>query len=254
MLVCALALATGCRQHQKAAAQAAPPPPKPQVKIAPPTPLDVKKVELGGKTWDPAWDITLEKELPAVMLSWRVPHDVRLFCPNFYRMTTVNKRAFWAYFFQALASAEAGLNPTSNVKHTEAAVAVIDPVTHEITHQEGLLQLTYDDAKRYNCNFDWNRDKHLPPHDPRRSILNPRNNLECGIRILANQMFHLREGLLARDSYWATLQPGTLSYRVFAKQMTNAPAACELPEHEREERDRRARHLHTPAEETASKN
>ena len=41
----------------------------------------------------------------------QVPHDVRRLCPNFYQMSDVDKRAFWAYFFQALAGAEAGLSP-----------------------------------------------------------------------------------------------------------------------------------------------
>ena len=78
-------------------------------KPAPPTPIDAKKAELGGKTWDPAWDKIVEKAIPAEMLSTRVPHDVRKFCPNFYRMNDTDKRVFWAYFFQALAGAEAGL-------------------------------------------------------------------------------------------------------------------------------------------------
>jgi hypothetical protein len=46
--------------------------------------------------------------------------------------------------------------------------------------------------------------------------------------ILENQIIELRKPLLWRTSYWATLRPGTLSYRVFARQMTNPPAACAL--------------------------
>ena len=34
--------------------------------------------------------------------------------------------------------------------------------------------------------------------------------------------------LVTRDSYWATLHPGTAGYRVFRKQMTNVPADCSL--------------------------
>jgi hypothetical protein len=32
--------------------------------------------------------------------------------------------------------------------------------------------------------------------------------------------------LLALSGYWATLQPGSPSYRVFVEQMTNPPSAC----------------------------
>jgi hypothetical protein len=46
------------------------------------------------------------------------------------------------------------------------------------------------------------------------------------VKILDNQLFALNRPLLSHYSYWSTLQPGTVSYRVFAKQMTNVPAAC----------------------------
>ena len=51
-------------------------------KPAPSTPIDAKKAELGGKTWDPAWDQIVEQAIPADMLSSKVPHDVRKFCPR----------------------------------------------------------------------------------------------------------------------------------------------------------------------------
>ncbi|MGA8878021.1 MAG: hypothetical protein WB555_20955 [Candidatus Korobacteraceae bacterium] len=40
-----------------------------QTKPAPPTPIDAKKAELGGKTWNPEWDQIVEKAVPADMLS-----------------------------------------------------------------------------------------------------------------------------------------------------------------------------------------
>ena len=43
-----------------------------------------------------------------------------------------------------------------------------------------------------------------------------------------NQIDKLGKPLIVRSSYWSTLQPGTPSYRVFARQMTNVPAACGL--------------------------
>ena len=88
-------------------------------KSAPPTPIDKKKVELGGTPWNPQWDQIIEKALPPEMLSSRVPRGVRRFCPRFYEMGETDKRAFWAYFFQALAGAEAGLNPNTSVRQAE---------------------------------------------------------------------------------------------------------------------------------------
>jgi hypothetical protein len=196
-------------------------------KPAPATPIDAKKAELGGNTWDPGWDHLIEQDIPLEMLGSEVPRDVRKFCPNFYRMSDTDKRVFWAYFFQALAGAEAGLEPTTNVRHPQMAKK--DTVTREPVHSEGLLQLTFEDERIYGCDFDWEHDRQLPPHDPDRTILQPKNNLACGVRILYNQIINQHRPLLTKHSYWSTLQPGTIAYRVFAKEMTNPPAACAKP-------------------------
>lgn len=203
--------------------------PTKSTKPATATPIDVKKAELGGEIWNPQWDMIVEDALPPSMLSRQVPRDVRRFCPRFYRMPDADKRAFWAYFFQALAGAEAGLNPTTHVRHTEPAVDVIDAVTHVAVRSEGLLQLTYEDEKRYGCNFDWDVDRKLSPGDPARTILQPKNNLDCGVKILTRQVIDNHEPLFSRLSYWSTLQPGTISYRVFARQMISPPLACGYP-------------------------
>jgi hypothetical protein len=199
----------------------------PPVKPAPPTPIAVKKEELGQPGWNPDWDRTIENAIPPKFLtSRRVARDVKPLCPRYRHLSDADKKQFWAYFFQALAGAEAGLQPTSDVRHNDPAVAVRDPVTKRIVRQEGLLQLAYMDADRYGCDFDWEGDKHLPEKDPQKTILQPENNLLCGMKILSNQLLTRRWPLLTRKSYWITLQPGTISFRVFLKQMANVPEVC----------------------------
>jgi hypothetical protein len=223
-------------------------PADPPVKPAPPTPIAVKKVELGQPSWDSEWDAIIENAVPAEFLtSHRVARDVKPLCPRYSHMSDVDKKQFWAYFFQALAGAEAGLVPTSNVRHNDPAVAVRDPVTKHIARQEGLLQLAYMDAERYGCDFDWEKDKNLPAKDPDKTILQPENNLLCGMRILSNQLIARRWPLLTRKSYWITLQPGTISFHSFLKQMANVPDVCREPEPMEEARARRERGAH-PAE------
>src|SRR5580704_10005864 len=112
-------------------------------KPAPPTPIDEKKVELGGTPWNPEWDQIVERALPPEMLSSPVPQGVRRFCPRFYEMGETDKRAFWAYFFQALAGAEASLNPNASVRRAEPEVPERDRVTGITIRSEGLLQLEY---------------------------------------------------------------------------------------------------------------
>ena len=204
-------------------------PTQPEVMPAPPTPIAEKKDELGVESWDPAWDKMIEKALPAEMLSNRVARAVKPFCPQFKTMSEVDRRTFWAYVFQALSGAEAGLVPTTDVRHTEPEVAVEDTVTKRMVRSEGLLQLTYMDATRYGCDFDWQKDKELPEKDPQKTILQPQNNLMCGIRIMKTQVVDKQKPLATRSSYWSTLQPGTISYKVFVKQMANVPAVCLPP-------------------------
>ena len=218
----ALWLGAGCTTQPAETHQSA----QPQVKEAPATPIAVQKAELGKPTWDPAWDTSIEKALPPEMLSSGVARDVKQFCPRFNGMSKVDRRAYWAYFFQALAGVEAGLIPTEDVRHTQPEVAVKDPVTKRLARSEGLLQLAYMDADRYGCDFNWERDKQLAEKDPARTILLPENNLVCGIKILQAQLIEKGKPLVSRSSYWSTLQPGTAGYRALLKQMTNVPEAC----------------------------
>jgi hypothetical protein len=216
----------GCKQSQPAPAVANV---APQTKTAPATPLAEKKDELGAdNSWTPALDAYIEQALPQDLLSLQAARAVHTYCPAFGSMTQTDQRVFWAYTLQAMSAAEAGLKPTANVHHTEAAVAKTDSVTHRPIRQQGLLQLAYEDSQRYGCDFDWPADSRLPPNDPHRSILNPETNLSCGLKILDNQITSQGKPLVSRTSYWSTLQPGTVSYRVFAKQMTNVPSSCGL--------------------------
>ena len=206
------------------------PPPAPALKPAPSTPIAEEKAVLGDDdTWRPEWDATIEKALPEELLSPSMGHKVGQFCPRFGSMSEADRRAFWAYFFQALAGAEAGLNATADVRHTEPQVAVVDTVSHRMVRASGLLQLTYEDSRRYGCDFDWNADKHLPPHDPRKTILHPEKNLLCGVSILENQLVDQKKPLLSYSSYWSTLRPGWPGNRVFLRQMRNVPSACGHP-------------------------
>jgi hypothetical protein len=200
---------------------------KAELKPSAPTPIALQKAELGDpKPWDPDWDKAVEAALPADLLSPGLEHQVKSLCPRFRYLSDADRRAFWAYFFQALAGAEAGLKPTISVRHRQPEVAFIDPVTHRTVRQEGLLQLAYVDSQRYGCDFDWAHDKELPEHDSAKTILQPENNLLCGVKILENQLITRHENLFSRKSYWVTLRPRHPSFIVFIKQMANVPEYC----------------------------
>lgn len=204
------------------------PPPKPILKPVPHTPIDKKKAELGENTWNPQWTAIVERAIPPELLSRQVPRDVLHFCPRFYGMSHSNQRAFWGYFFQALSGAEASLDPDVTVRHVEPNLAKREDVPINKVRTEGLLQLTYADEQRYGCPFNEQADRGLPPDDPARTILQPKNNLRCGVTILKNQLIDLHRPILWAGSYWSTLRPGMPGYRTFMRQMTNPPAACRL--------------------------
>ncbi|HEY1578774.1 MAG TPA: hypothetical protein VGF82_17025 [Terracidiphilus sp.] len=228
-LLASFALSACTRSPTQAPPQQSTTAPQPVTKPTPPTPIAEKKAELGNpNTWDPSWDALIEKSLPPELLSAQAAHAVRSYCPRFAQLSDTDKRAFWAYTFQAIAAAEAGLDPTSNVHHTAAPVNKVDPETHRLSRQEGLLQLKYEDAQRYNCSFDYTADRHLSEHDANRTILQPQRNLACGLNIMQDQIITKGHPLVTRASYWATLQPGTRGYHVFAKQMVNVPGDCRL--------------------------
>src|ERR1035441_5192303 len=150
LIICmALGMLAGCAGRTT-------PPAQPEMKPAPQTPIAVKKEELGKPAWDPEWDRIVVQALPPEMLSARVGRDVRPFCPRFNDLSDADKRAYWAYFFQALAGAEAGLTPTADARARGRAKK--DTATHRMVRSEGLLQLAYMDADSYGCDFDWDKD------------------------------------------------------------------------------------------------
>jgi hypothetical protein len=85
------------------------------------------------------------------------------------------------------------------------------------------------DSERYGCDFDWEKDKELPEHDPAKTILEPETNLRCGIKILDYQLNTQHKPVLSKSSYWVTLRPDTYSFQIFLKQMANEPEACGAP-------------------------
>src|SRR6202167_2758265 len=114
--LCVLIIA-GCSSHQAQQQPVRPAKPaQPAMKPAPATPIAEKKDELGQQSWDPQWDVVVEQALSPEMLSPRVAREVRSYCPRFAALSDGDKRAFWAYNFQALAGAEAGLETTTDVR------------------------------------------------------------------------------------------------------------------------------------------
>jgi hypothetical protein len=81
------------------------PSPAQAIKPVPPTPIDMKKVELGGTGWNPQWDQIIRRRCRP-KYSLRGLLGGRRFCPRFYEWARGRQAHFSAYFFQALAGGE----------------------------------------------------------------------------------------------------------------------------------------------------
>lgn len=187
------------------------------------TPMAQKTRVKGLPTWDPAWDQFVIDALPPEMLSEKVPSDVRTLCPRFFEINSEERKQFWAYVFQAMAAAESSFRLNARLLESHLGP---DSVTGSTIVSEGLLQLSYQDAKMYGCAFDWTLDQKFGLTELAKSVFDPRRNLECGMKILYTQIIRRARPLFTEKSYWAILRPSRPGHKIFLREMSNAPAFC----------------------------
>lgn len=132
--------------------------------------------------------------------------DITRFRSNFHSLTDDQKATILVEMISAIALPESGWKPTTRMVETTMG---IDPITGKQVVSEGLLQLSYQDKQWAKpCRFNWEADKNLSATDPRKTILDPYVNLECGIGILARQITRTGKIILSSGVYWAVLKEG----------------------------------------------
>jgi hypothetical protein len=166
----------------------------------------VAQTKLSWESKNPAnseWTSVALKEIERQYPTLNIATDMNLLCPNYYNMEMEKRIMAWGELFSAVALYESNWNPHS--QYTEHTLG-IDQVTGKILQSEGLLQLSYTDTRWAKwCRFDWEYDKNI--NDPSKiTIMDPKNNLECGIGIMANQIKRTQKVLLDKGAYWSTLK------------------------------------------------
>ncbi len=137
--------------------------------------------------------------------------DIELFCPKYRALDRARKVETWADVMAGISYWETGWDPRNRTPEGDQGV---DDVTKRPVYSEGLLQLSYQDQESNPyCVFDWNKDQLLPETDLHRTILNPYNNLYCGIRIMADLVKANGRIVVARGGYWSTVQAGNIHDR-----------------------------------------
>lgn len=147
-----------------------------------------------------------------VFESFDAAKDATRICPKYESLAKDQRILVWGELISAMAYFESGWSPTSRMTETTMGT---DPVTGKQVASEGLLQLSYQDVPNYGtvlkyplCKIEWSKDKSLSLTDPKKTILNPYINLECGLRILANQVKKKGSVILSSGVYWAVLKDG----------------------------------------------
>jgi hypothetical protein len=192
---------------------------KPPAEVKPAPVESVPPVSYGSVSWEKnhperkAWSEFVfgifEKELFDTFDSAK---DAKRICPKYAGLTRSQKILVWGELVSAMAYFESGWSPTSRMTETTMG---IDPVTGKRVESEGLLQLSYQDVPNYGsllkyplCKIDWQKDKNLSAADPKKTILDPYVNLECGLRILGSQITKKGNVILSSGVYWSVLKDG----------------------------------------------
>lgn len=171
-----------------------------------PEPLAWEAKVAGSAAWSQAVYTVIKNEEPQ-MLGQNVADDVETYCPKYRSLNDNQRMNFWGQLFAGMAKYESAWKPSSRMVETTMG---IDPFTGRQVASEGLLQLSYQDESSYNfdCGFDWTKDKLLSDTDPKKTIFDPKNNLRCGIKIMARQLKNKRAIGLTSGVYWAVLKIG----------------------------------------------
>lgn len=153
------------------------------------------------------WSQYLEK---IILENWNSllpgPDDITDFCPRYNSLDNNERANVWAQLFVAMAKYESAYNPLSRMQETTMGT---DPVTGKPVYSEGLLQLSYQDTQWDPwCKFDWEKDRYLSSTDPKKTILSPYLNLDCGVGIMAKQIKNKGRIVVSSGVYWAVLKAG----------------------------------------------
>lgn len=171
--------------------------------------LSWEKNHAERKAWS---DFTFGLLAGELFSSFDSAKDAKRICPRYENLTKAQKVRVWGELISAMAYFESGWKPTSRMIETTMGT---DPVTGNQVASEGLMQLSYQDVPNYGsvlkypaCKIDWQKDKSLSVTDEKKTILDPYINLECGLRILANQIRKKGSVILSSGVYWAVIKDG----------------------------------------------
>ena len=145
------------------------------------------------------------------------PRDIATFCPNYNNLGEERKKMFWMHLISSMTQFESGFKPETKFKES------FKDRNGDYIISRGLLQLSIESARSYECNLRNAQDLH-----------SAQRNLECGVRIINRWV--RRDGRVAGKvegkwrggaRYWSVLRKRSSSRshdRIAAK--TRATSIC----------------------------
>ncbi len=114
------------------------------------------------------------------------PSDIENFCPEYKELNSEGKLMFWIHEVASMTKYESGFKPETFYKES------FKDSKGNYIYSRGLLQISIESARGYDCDLDDALDLH-----------DPQKNLECGVRILNRWV--KRDGVVASkrsDGKW----------------------------------------------------
>lgn len=188
-------------------------PEQPRPPVANPTlpsgwnPVHWEEKTAAGKSWS---RITVGIIRTKARGLYKGASDMAMFCPNYANLSMTQRENVWVAIFSAIAYFESSYNPNTYAVESRKSFPKLDSVTGKPVASEGLLQLSYQDKKsypKYCGEFNWDHDEELGEKDPRKTILNPRINLSCGIQIMHHKVMKTNRIAESERPYWAVIDP-----------------------------------------------
>lgn len=131
--------------------------------------------------------------------------DATTFCPKYDQLSRLQKINFWGALISGMTKFESSYKATARM--VEVGLGK-DPFTGRQIASEGLLQLSYADAKyRSYCKMSWAADKNKADTDPTKTIFDPYVNLQCGVKILGRQIYEKGKVAITSGAYWSVIKP-----------------------------------------------
>ena len=122
---------------------------------------------------------------------------------------------YWVAVIKAVCYAESSFDTLS--RYVETGLGK-DVVTKKQNTSEGLMQLSYQDAKYHGCPFNWDEDKNKSDYDETKTIFDISNNIYCGLLILDKLVGKKGHYIFNDGNYWAVLKPNNKRHKVFLEK------------------------------------